>query len=149
MKKYLLMLMVLALTAVSATAQHKGKFDPNKFKADLHAYIVKEVQLTEAEQARFFPVWDEMMDKQRDIFLTLKQLRHQKNMTDVQAKQNILRCDLLESQLKQIERNYHLRMLKVLPATKLFYVFKAERQFRRQTLRNFCTTKENGKRKKQ
>lgn len=138
MKKNILLLAVMIMASMTSCAQHRKKFDPNQFKSDLHAYIIKEAELTSQEQNKFFPVYDEMMDKQRDVFDTLRKLRHQKNVTDAQAKQIILRSDLLQSRLKQIERNYHSRMMRIIPASKLLRVFRAERRFHRQTLMKFA-----------
>lgn len=138
MKKNILLFTVMIMVSLTSFAQHRKKFDPNQFKSDLHAYIIKEAELTAQEQVKFFPVYDEMLDKQRDVFDTLRKLLHQKNVTDAQAKQIILRSDLLESRLKQIERNYHSRMMRIIPASKLLRVFRAERRFHRQTLMKFA-----------
>ncbi len=62
-KTTILLLLIVAAMQVSA----QRKFDPARFRADLHRYITVEAALTQAEAEKFFPLYDEMKDKQREL----------------------------------------------------------------------------------
>ena len=129
MKYRRIVLAVCALLSfVQMTAQRR--FDPDRFKAELHRFIKAEVRLNRQEAARLFPIYDEMMAKQRPVFDRLRSLH---------------KADGLEIQLRQVEQRYHQEMLKVIPGRKLLEVLEAERKFHRQTFRRMA---EEGRAKK-
>lgn len=68
------------LCFVSMGAQRR--FDPDKFRAELHRFITVEAGLTRQEAARLFPVYDEMMAKQRPVFDRLRTLHNAKPSSD-------------------------------------------------------------------
>ena len=52
-KTTILLLLIVAAMQVSA----QRKFDPARFRADLHRYITVEAALTQAEAEKFFPLY--------------------------------------------------------------------------------------------
>ena len=137
MKYRRIVLAVCALLSfVQMTAQRK--FDPDRFKAELHRFIKAEVRLNRQEAARLFPIYDEMMAKQRPVFDRLRSLHKAKPASDREAREMIKKADGLEIQLRQVEQRYHQEMLKVIPGRKLLEVLEAERKFHRQTFRRMA-----------
>ena len=132
--KRILIVIIAFVSAISLFAQHK--FDPEKFKAELHQYIVSSAKLTEQECAKLLPIYDEMMTKQRAIHDQLRKLQSSNPGNNKGAKKAILEIDDLHIQMKQIEKNYHIKMLNVVSAMKLSEVLKAERHFHRKYFRN-------------
>ena len=67
MKRLLNLYMVLMLTsAIYAQGRMpQMRFDPQRFQADLEQFITREAGLTPMEAAAFFPVYREMLNKQR------------------------------------------------------------------------------------
>ena len=124
------------LCFVSMGAQRR--FDPDKFRAELHRFITVEAGLTRQEAARLFPVYDEMMAKQRPVFDRLRTLHNAKPASDQEACRLIEKADGLEIQLRQMEQHYHRKMLRVIPGRKLMQVLEAERRFHRQTFRKMA-----------
>ena len=116
----------------------QGKFDFNRIKAESHSFMTKEAGLSAQEAARFFPVYDEMREKQRGYFDRLRAIHHSKPSSEREASKMIEQADAYEIQLKQIEQRYHKEMLKVIPATKLLQVLEAERRFHRQTFKRMA-----------
>lgn len=116
----------------------QGKFDFNRIKAESHSFMTKEAGLSAQEAARFFPVYDEMRDKQRGYFDKLRAIHSSKPLSEREAREAIEKADGYEIQLRQIEQRYHKEMLKVIPATKLLRVLEAERRFHRQTFRRMA-----------
>ena len=63
-KRSIFILLMAFVVAMQTHAQDKRpKFSPEKFKADMEQFIVKEACLTPEESAKFFPVYDEMQKK--------------------------------------------------------------------------------------
>lgn len=125
--------LALALTAVVATAQEK--FSPEKFRAELESFIVKEACLSPQEASAFFPLYDEMQKKQRVVFGSMRRLDHAPACSEAECKSLIKERDKLEIELKKIQQTYHNKFLAVLSARKVFNVLKAEDNFHRHMLR--------------
>ena len=81
------------------------------------------------------PLYKEMVAKKRKIHGQLRQLRKQSADNDRAARALIERRDNLEISMRQVERDYHLRMLKVMSAVKLKAALDAERKFHRMKVR--------------
>ena len=97
------------------------KFSPEKFKADLQEYIVKEAKLTPQEATKFLPLFGEMHEKQRKTPPT----------DEAGFKDAIKKADQMDLELKTLQQTYHNKFLCVLPASKVFEVIKAEDRFYR------------------
>ena len=59
----ILIAIIVFISAINLSAQRK--FDPNKFRMEIHQYIVTSANLTEQESAKLLPIYDEMINKQR------------------------------------------------------------------------------------
>ena len=132
--KRILIVFIVFVSATNLLAQHK--FNPNKFKVEIHQYIVDSANLTEQESVKLSPIYDEMISKQRVLHKQLRKLQNSNLQNNKNAKSVILKIDDLLIQIKQIEKAYHLKMLRVIPAIKLGEVLKAERYFHKQYFRN-------------
>lgn len=73
-----------------------------------------------------------MLRKQRAIHDEIKTLKRIKPLTDAECKQNILKRDQYEIEIKNIQRTYHEKFMNVLPACKVYDIIKAEERFHRQ-----------------
>lgn len=128
-----LLLTLLLLCGLTASAQHH--FDAQAFEAEKQTYIVQQAHLTPEETRRFVPLYKEMVAKKRKIYGQLRQLRKQSADNDRAARALIERRDNLEISMRQVERDYHQRMLKVMSAVKLKAALDAERKFHRMKFR--------------
>lgn len=121
------------LTLCFANAQNKQKyFNRERFQADLEQYITRKAGLTPKEASKFFPLYSEMLRKQRAIHDELKTLKRIKPTTDKECKQNIMKRDKFEIEIKDIQRTYHEKFMQILPACKVYDIIKAEERFHRQ-----------------
>lgn len=128
--------MLFAVASLNVAAQGHNRFNPAKFKADLEKFITVEACLTPREAAAFFPLYDEMNNKQRVLYDKMRELRRMKPIDEERCKKVIAEIDQLEIEIKQLQSNYHARFLSVISASKLFDVIKAESKFHRQAMRN-------------
>lgn len=107
------------------------KFDPTKFKAELEQFITTEAGLTPAEASKFFPLFEEMFNKQHKMFKEMRLLRKYKPTNDAACRDAIAKIDSLEIEMKKLNQAYHKRFFKILPASKVFDIIKAEAKFHR------------------
>ena len=71
-----LMILMLCTFGV-ANGQHRKRppFNPAKFEADLEQFITVNACLSPSQAASFFPVYRQMMKKQRALFDEMRRLR--------------------------------------------------------------------------
>ncbi len=135
MKKILLLFIsLMSLTQASAQFWNNNtpKFDPQQFQANMEQFITTEAALTPKQAEVFFPVYREMQKKQRVIYDQQRRLRHIKPTDEAGCRDAIQKSDDCELQLKEIQQQYHKKFMKVLPASKVYDVLRAEEKFHRQ-----------------
>ena len=137
MKRFAVVLYLMCLVLALSAQGHGGMggFSPEKFDAELKKFITKEAGLTQKEADKFFPLYKEMQQKQRALFGKQQQLERQRP-TDEKACENAIRQhDEIDLELRRIQQLYHNKMLKAIPASKLYEAMKAESH--RQHFRNW------------
>ena len=132
-----LMILMLCTFGV-ANGQHRKHppFNPAKFEADLEQFITVNACLSPSQAASFFPVYRQMMKKQRALFDEMRRLRMINPKDNEACEEAIRKQDELDIQIKQLQQEYHSRFLYILPASKVLRIIKAEEQFHRQAFRN-------------
>jgi len=126
---------LLALLPFTLTAQKQKKFDPARFQAELEQFITTEAGLTPQEASEFFPVYREMMRKQRVYFDQMRRYQHIDITNDRVCDEAIRKMDEMDVEIKQIQQVYHQRFLQVLPAGKVMQVIQAENKFHRRAFK--------------
>ena len=117
-----------------ANGQHRKRppFNPAKFEADLEQFITVNACLSPSQAASFFPVYRQMMKKQRALFDEMRRLRMINPKDNEACEEAIRKQDELDIQIKQLQQEYHGRFLMILPANKVLSIIKAEEKFHRQ-----------------
>ena len=129
------MLMILMFCTFGvAKGQHRKRppFNPAKFEADLEQFITVNACLSPSQAASFFPVYRQMMKKQRALFDEMRRLRMINPKDNEACEEAIRKQDELDIQIKQLQQEYHGRFLMMLPANKVLSIIKAEEKFHRQ-----------------
>ena len=131
-----LMILMLCTFGV-ANGQHRKRppFNPAKFEADLEQFITVNACLSTSQAASFFPVYRQMMKKQRALFDEMRRLRMINPKDNEACEEAIRKQDELDIQIKQLQQEYHGRFLMMLPANKVLSIIKAEEKFHRQIFR--------------
>lgn len=131
-----LMILMLCTFGV-ANGQHRKRppFNPAKFEADLEQFITVNACLSPSQTASFFPVYRQMMKKQRALFDEMRRLRMINPKDNEACEEAIRKQDELDIQIKQLQQEYHGRFLMMLPANKVLSIIKAEEKFHRQIFR--------------
>ena len=130
-------LMLIAVIGSMTSMAQDQKFDPAKFDAEQQQFITREAKLTEKEAAQFFPLFREMQAKQRAIYERQRRLGFNKPADEKGCEQSIREHDKIDLELKQIQQTYHIKFMKVLPASKVYDVLRAEDRFFRMKLRSW------------
>ena len=135
MKTLIYTLLATWLSICAADAQGMKPFDPAKFQADLEQFITVEACLTPSEAAAFFPLYREMLKKQRALYEQMRDGRHGRPDTEEAARKAISENDRIEIEIKQLQANYHARFISIISAKKLYNVIKAEGKFHRMAMK--------------
>lgn len=148
MKRILVFVFCLTLALVSMNAtEPQVKFSPEKFQAELEQFITREASLTPEECAKFFPLYREMQQKQRAVYKQMRELGRNKPADEASCKQAVQKRDALELEQKRIQQTYHDKFFRVLPASKVYDVIRAEDRFHRFAFRNFSNRPRQSQRK--
>ena len=129
--------MMCLLLGVVAQAQEARKFSPEKFQAEMEQFITKEAGLTAEEAAKFFPLYREMLQKQRAIFEKVRKEGFTKPVDDATCRKLVERRDACELEQKKIQQTYHQKFFSVISPSKVFDVLIAEERFHRRAFRNW------------
>lgn len=129
-------LLLLSFFMTTAVAQQQAKkrppFNPAKFEADLEQFITTDACLTPQEAAKFFPVYRQMMKKQRVLFDEVRRTRQINSRDNEACAESIRKQDELDLQIKLLQQEYHARFMILLSPSKVLAVIKAEEKFHRQ-----------------
>jgi len=147
MTKKMIALAAGLLLALGLYAQDERKFSPEKFEADMIAYITREAQFTEQESDAYFPLLKDMHTKQRDIYGRMRAIGKNRPSDEKGFAEAVKTRDKLDIELKQIEQQYHQKMLKVVDAAKVYDAIRAESRFHRQMMKTWQKSSPQPKRK--
>ena len=145
LRRYIISIL-LVLCGVLAIAQEPKKFDPAQFEADLEQFVTTEARLTPVESAEFFPLYREMRKKQMAYFCDHRRWHYVDEADDKACADAIRRLDNNDLEIKRLQQAYHEKFLRILPASKVYRIIKAEEKFHRQQFKRIHA---NGKRHRQ
>lgn len=138
MKKFvsILCLFLFSMTfSLTISGQRPRKFDPQQFEKQLHQYIATEAGLTPGEAAAFFPLFDEMQRKQRLLFDKMRVYMHTNTDDNRASLKAIQAMDNNDLEIKKLQKEYHQKFCKVLPAGKVLQILKADDKFHRKAFK--------------
>ena len=121
--------------SLSISGQRPRKFDPQQFEKQLHQYIATEAGLTPGEAAAFFPLFDEMQRKQRLLFDKMRIYMHTNTDDNRASLKAIQAMDNNDLEIKKLQKEYHQKFCKVLPAGKVLQILKADDKFHRKAFK--------------
>lgn len=133
-KRYIL-LILLAGIVNACLAQRPHKFDPKRFEIEMRQFITIEAGLTPKEVSLFFPVFDELQNKQRVLFEKMRVYRFVDTSDDNASLKAIKEMDDVDLQIKELQKEYHRKFLKILPPGKVLKVLQADENFHRQAFK--------------
>lgn len=138
MKRLFLTLISTAFLLLTASSQSRDKrLSKENYQAQLEQFIIQEAQFTAKEAADFRVIFKEMQNKQRKTFEAMKDIWHKPGRGEKECAEAIRQKDKMDIELKNLQQQYHNKLLKVIPASKVFKAIIAEDKFHRQMLRKW------------
>jgi len=145
--KYLGLFLGLFFISWVAQAQHEpSEEDMKRIESMKIGYITKSLNLTTEEAQKFWPIYNEYNDAQKNIRKQLHQLRKSKpfEKSESEMKKMLEKALDLKQQQLDVEKKYLNKFLEVISAKKVGALRHAEREFRHQMFRELH---QRGKRK--
>lgn len=139
MKRSFIIVVILSLAALSVSAQQRGRQRPDREKwfQELrewkHQFLIKEVELTEEQQPKFFAVYDAM---QNEILAIHDGTRNMEKKLSLNKQASDLEYEkmaeaLIEVKIKEgeIQKRYLDKMKTVISSRQLYKLQVAEKKF--------------------
>lgn len=135
--KNIIVVVLLVLMGGGAFAQGKLTDEKRKeFDAQKVAFFTQELDLSPVEAESFWPLYNEMQKKSREIEGSMRQefrnMKEAKMVKESEYKAAIQKMLDSESKMQAVKKDYYQKMLVVLPASKIWKLGDAERKFHRQ-----------------
>ncbi len=145
--KYLGFFLGFFLMSWTIQAQYEPSEDDMKRIENMKiGYITKSLNLTTEEAQKFWPIYNEYNNTQKNIRKQLHQLRKLKpfEKSESEVKKTLEKTLDLKQQLLDVEKKYLKKFLEVISAKKVGALYHAEREFKHQMFRELH---QRGKRK--
>ena len=119
----------------------RAEFDPASYTKHMNEFVAREAHLTEAESAKFFPLLNEMQNKQRQLGrqqreIMMKAFRNT-NISEEDYEQMVMRVTGLEIESRKVEQTYYKKFHTVLSWKKIYGVRVALARFQVEALNQF------------
>lgn len=146
MKKIFLCLLLTATTMGLWAQPQQGqpRFDPQKFQEMVEASLTQAAGLTTDEAKAFFPLYNEMRAKQREMGKQIYELKKNAKGDAKAYAETIQKINQLKVDMAVVEQNFYKRVVKDVPAEKVFKVMKAEDDFHRRMVQRQRGRRGNG-----
>lgn len=116
-----------------------GQFSPAEYARQQRDFFTKNAELTQEEADAFFPIYNELQQKKRELSRETRRFMREAAGPDASDEQSLKAIDAqAETNLKiaELEKEYLQKFKEVLPATKILKIQNAEEQFNSQMLKD-------------
>ncbi|MCB9191802.1 MAG: hypothetical protein H6602_09080 [Flavobacteriales bacterium] len=142
MKKMMILLVIVAFNALQP-AHAQEELEPSKrerLEALKVAYLTQELSLTPEEAQQFWPLYNEMANKMRDIRKEQRGNRMDAkenfdSMSDAELSAAIDKELAYEQQELDLKKEYNAKFKKILPIKKVAKLHASEKGFRKELLK--------------
>ncbi len=131
-KRVSLMLLFTLITTAAAWAQRPSGEEMQRIQDAKIAIITNRLNLTPEQSTGFWPVYNEYSQKRREIHRAQRKIINEKKAegkTDDQVLNNLKEVQELKQKELDLEKEYQTRFLKVISASQVIELYKAERTF--------------------
>jgi Spy/CpxP family protein refolding chaperone len=126
-------ILVIALGAITnAQAQRRSEEEIKRIQDAKVAIITNRLNLTPEQSAGFWPIYNEYSQKRREIHRSQRKIINDKKaegQTDDQVLNNLKEVQDLRQKDLDLEKEYQNKFLKVISASQVIELYKAERTF--------------------
>ncbi|MCF0043163.1 hypothetical protein [Dyadobacter fanqingshengii] len=131
-RNLLTILVVALLSITAASAQRKSEEEIKRIQDAKVAIITNRLNLTPEQSTGFWPVYNEYSQKRKEIHRAQRKIINDKKaegQTDDQVLNNLKEVQELRQKELDLEKEYQNRFLKVITASQVIELYKAERTF--------------------
>ena len=142
MKQLITIICILLTLSVSAQDRRpnpSGQFSPAEYAKQQREFFTKNAQLTQEEADAFFPIYNELQQKKREINRQIRMTMRQEGGAQISEEQSLKAIDAKADaniRIAELEKEYLKKFKEVLPASKILKVQNAEEQFNSQMLKD-------------
>ena len=132
-----ILLFFMLFTSFFATAQNGNRKSQMKYKlkAQNVAFITTELELTEAESQKFWPVFNSYRDEIDELRATVDR-KPNKDMTDKEAEDMMYAMLDAKSKEIDIQKKYIQKLKSAIPPRKIAQLFRLEKDFKEKVISN-------------
>ncbi len=136
MKKIIVLIFPFLLMTTFALAQKNGERG-ERIKALWVAFITQELNLSADESAKFWPIYNEYSDSERELLRSKRKLSKKtlsemsESEIDVQFNQILL----IDEKIIALKKTYYPKLKTAIPASKIAKLPAAEREFKKKIIR--------------
>ena len=134
MKQLFFVLFVFALS-LNVSAQPNGNRLKNRVEAQRIGFITQRLSLTPEESQQFWPIYNQYTDKVKQIRNSVKMDKPIDELNDADAEKFILAQMDKETKELDLRKEYFQKFKTVISVKKIAKLYKAERDFRAEMLK--------------
>jgi len=139
MRKLIILTILFGISSFAFS--HHRNFDQSeesrkRIEAQKISYITQELDLSPAEAQQFWPIYNELEKKKRELKnkkrSLFKKIKHNhENLSDQEL--NSISDEIIDIRIKgaNLEKEYHNKYKKILPIRKVMSLYHAEKKFQR------------------
>ncbi|SDH26227.1 Spy/CpxP family protein refolding chaperone [Winogradskyella thalassocola] len=123
----------LILTLFISASIFAQKYDREKIKALKIAHITEQLDLTETEAQKFWPIYNANEDAENELRESSTNRRKDKKpeeLSESEAKSLLLAMEKMEKRKVELHSKMLNELFEILPAKKIIKLYQAERSFR-------------------
>lgn len=133
------LMLVMSVSAQNRMPNRSGQFSPAEYAKQQREFFTKNAELTQEEADAFFPIYNELQQKKREINREIRITMRQEGGTPMSDEQCLKAIDAKADaniRIAELEKEYLKKFKEVLPASKILKVQNAEEQFNSQILKD-------------
>ena len=126
-------------SAPQQVPNHSGQFSAAEYWQQQKAFFTEKAGLTEEESNAFFPLYNELQQKKRELSRETRRFMREAAAAGASEEQSLKAIEAqAETNIKiaELEKEYLKKFKEVLPASKILKVQNAEEQFNSQILKD-------------
>ena len=130
---------------VSNTSNRGQRFSIDEYRKRQKEFFTKRANLTEQEAEKFFPVYNELQQKKMQINHQSRQdaVRQQQPLSEEECLKAIDAFADAQIRIAQLEKEYLEKFKKILPASKILAIQRAEDQFNSELVKEMQRSRPN------
>lgn len=130
---------------VSNTSNRGQSFSIDEYRKRQKEFFTKRANLTEQEAEKFFPVYNELQQKKMQINHQSRQdaVRQQQPLSEEECLKAIDALADAQIRIAQLEKEYLEKFKKILPASKILAIQRAEDQFNSELVKEMQRSRAN------